>query len=168
MNDWIKPTVIIAIYGALIATFTFIWNIVEYKNKTKTSLKVDYFLQITGREDNNTNIGTLLIRIINVGQVEVYIDSISIDLCGKKIKLQNGPNAIIDASCFGLLAQPHLCLNKGCIKESSIIIKDLVNYIDDKLKDYEKLKITVIDSLGHQYHSTKFSYKSLKEFASIK
>ena len=75
MNDWIKPTVIIALYGAILSTITLIWNIVIYLNKTRGSLRVNYTKQRTDINDSIRNVGTLLVRIINDGKIEVNVCS---------------------------------------------------------------------------------------------
>lgn len=54
------------------------------------------------------------------------------------------------------------------MKESSIKIQDLLDFIGNKLDGKDKLRIIVVDALGHQYYSKKFSYKSLKDFSNVK
>lgn len=165
MNDWIKPTVIIALYGAILSTITLIWNIVIYLNKTRGSLRVNYTKQRTDINDSIRNVGTLLVRIINDGKIEVNVCSTSIDLCGKRIKLENGIDAKIDATSFGLFSNPNFSLKAGEYEEKRIIVSDLVEFIGNRLKDTDKLRIIVQDTLGHKYYSDKIIYKSLKELA---
>jgi len=73
MFDWIKnnPTLVIAIYGAILSTIAIGWNIynnLQDKPKIKVKTSIGFF-------STNTKTNFLFITIINKGKRSVYLSS---------------------------------------------------------------------------------------------
>lgn len=149
-----NSTTTIAIYGALVATATFAWEIVKYL-KDKPVLRVDFGVGIVNLPEISKKVPVLSLGIYNIGKHRVILTSAGM-LFGNKTSL----TIFGDKDGFPKELQPG---------DSHQVIKTI-----DEIKDIIKqqgvpISIWARDKTGRRYNgSTKYLLTNLNAVEALK
>ena len=157
IKEWATPQVLLAVYAALMSTFVFLWNVRESLKKQKGNLKVsaDYYMSFIADGFGNEIGGThaiIRIKITNIGISKRFIECPAVEfkkgVCGVKI---------FKYAKMAELEQFPLEIDTGDIYETEIELRSLVNNFtgEFEIKNNDRFKILVSDTLGKEYRSPK-------------
>jgi hypothetical protein len=164
-TGWDDPKVIIAIYAAVVSTITLVWNIIVLVNNTKRKMKIKVkFNQSFTRDAINGYsplTAILSVESTNHGKEEINIKTVTIDFCGKTIPMMGvQADAIACVDPTGKVKLPYL-IKKGEIFKDDMGTDGIINAIKEYLKPEDKVRIKLTDTLGKDYFSKKYPYKSI-------
>ena len=151
--------------GILVLTLigNIVFSVVRAKlDHKKPRLEIKYSFQqvfVQTALGNSPVYPVLHYEITNIGEVDVLIKSVSIDFCGKKITYL-GFDESTGLTTESTSKVDKLIKPKEYYKESFEIV-DLVKAIGNQLGIRDRIRVQVIDTLGHRYNSKKFRYKDL-------
>lgn len=161
MSNWSDPKVIVAIYAAVVATISLIWNIVVLIKKSKRILylKTDFNLSFTNSVMGSSPVfGLISIEMTNIGDSDINIKSTCLNFCGKKITIMGMEADSIECKDLQNPNKYPKSLKKGDIFKDDMDTKGIIKSISDQLNEKDKIRIIVRDTLGKKYKSKRFTY----------
>jgi hypothetical protein len=165
MVEWNDPRVIVAIYAAVVATTSLVWNIIVSVKNNKRSIKVKVNHQMVFAGNSligkySPAIGTLGVQATNHTNEDIYIKSWNIKT-NKKIDIMGVKTD--EFSCLdltGTIKYPYL-LKKGEIFKDNTNVRSVINAIKEQLSPNSKMQIYVYDTFENIFKSKKFKYQSI-------
>ena len=164
MTEWSDPRVLVAIYAAVIGTVSLGWNITNLIISKQRKLKVIYKHQMTFTQSKvgfSPFVAALSVEATNIGNIDLHIKNVSINFCGKNIKLMGTiTEDIVFLDPSGKHNFPYY-LSKGNVYKDMISARNIVDGVKNQLSPNTKLRFVIEDTLGKKYKSSKFKYHTL-------
>jgi hypothetical protein len=163
--EWNDPRVVVAIFAAVVATISLVWNIVVSIKKNNRIVRINIIPKMVLTKDRLTNafypaIGVLDVQATSYTNDDIYIEGWYIKL-SKKINLMRKETDML--SCVdpdGSIKYPYL-LKKGDVFKDFSGVRNIINAIGNQLPPESKMQVYVSDTFKNVFKSRKFEYKCL-------
>jgi len=163
MVEWNDPRVVVAIYAAIVATVSLLWNIIVSIKNNIRKIKVVVTPRMAFSKDQqfgtySPSVGILKVQATNYTKEDIYIKSWSIILSNKIDLMKHKTNEICCFDEFGTIEYPYQ-LKKGDVFSDISNVSSIINAIGKKISSNSKMQVCVYDTFGKKYKSGKFIYK---------
>ena len=165
-STWQDPKVLVAIYAAVVATGTLVWNMVRATRENRKVVRLDVGFSQSWVQQGSVQSPTfanVTLRIRNHSKSNVFINRPTF-IVPKEIDTGIGKSDRLENPGTGTFPKE---LKPGEPIKIEYRIKPLIDIIGNQLDSKDKILIEVTDSFDHVYRSNKKRYQIFKDQAKL-
>ena len=165
---WSDPTVLVAVYAAVIGTTGLGWNIARSVIQSRSKVRVECvfnqsFESIPAIQYASDFLPVLTARITNIGKVDRSINNPAIQFTKRFTRLGVETDTLEAVSLRKQQIQFPLRLRPGDVFKKDMNADSLYSNIHNDIPDKEKFRILVSDTIGKKYYSAWHSVSKISD-----